>query len=152
MKLSVVGATRRIPGLVNRLQQVASRLGERLGKAHCSASLLLTDDAGIRDLNVRFRRKNEPTDVLSFPSGTPDTGHAGHHLGDIALSLERAAAQATEQAHGVAEEAEILVLHGILHLLGHDHETDSGEMRALETELALELFGEVRGLIARNEG
>jgi probable rRNA maturation factor len=152
VKLAVVGATRRIPGLTARLQALATRLGAALGKEHCTATLMLTDDASIRELNRRFRSKDEPTDVLSFPSGTEDTGEPGHFLGDLAVSLERAAAQAEEHGHGVAEEAEVLLLHGTLHLLGHDHETDGGEMRELETRLATELFGEPRGLIARNGG
>ena len=152
MKLAVVGATRRIPGLTSRLQALALRLGTALAKEHCTATLLLTDDPGIRELNVRFRSKDEATDVLSFPSGTRDDGEAGHYLGDLALSLGRAAAQAEEQGHGISEECEVLLLHGILHLLGHDHETDDGEMRALETSMARELFGDARGLIARTEG
>lgn len=151
MKLTVVGATRRVPGLVPRLTALAARIGRVLGMEHCAASLMLTDDPGIRELNARFREKDEPTDVLSFPSGIEDAGEAGHYLGDLAVSLQRAAAQAEEHGHGVAEETEVLLLHGILHLLGHDHETDAGEMRELEARLALELFGEPRGLIARSE-
>ena len=89
---------------------------------HC----LLTGDRELQSLNREFRRKDYPTDVLSFPSGTSD------RLGDIAISLARARAQAREWKHSLEDEVRILMLHGVLHLTGMDHETDSGEMRRAE--------------------
>ncbi len=94
---------------------------------------LVTPDA-MRALNERWRGKAEPTDVLSFPAdaSAPVTGR---HIGDIALCLEAARAQARKRRHPVAREAALLALHGLLHLLGYDHETDNGEMDELERRL-----------------
>jgi len=89
--------------------------------------------------------------VLSFPSEAGSEQDSGHYLGDLIVSLERAADQASEQGHGLVEEVEVLVLHGVLHLLGHDHESDDGEMRELEAGLARKLFGGTRGLTDRSE-
>lgn len=142
-----MGKTRRVRGLPARLRATALRIGELLGVEDRAVTLLLTDDAGIRRLNAQFRGKDAPTDVLSFPSGEGEGT-----LGDLAMSLDRAAEQAAEQGHGVMDEAEVLLLHGVLHLLGHDHETDRGQMRRLEGRLALDLFGTTRGLIDRTMG
>ena len=84
---------------------------------------LIADDRELRRLNRKFRNQNYATDVLSFPS---DDG------GEIAISLDRAAAQAEEYGHALADEIRILMLHGVLHLTGMDHETDSGEMAKAE--------------------
>lgn len=89
-------------------------------------------DAGIADLNQRFRDTPGATDVLSFAGEA--TGPEPH-LGDVAISLEAAARQAAGERHSLDEEVRLLALHGVLHCLGYDHETDDGEM--LVTELAL---------------
>ena len=94
--------------------------------------VLLTTDAELKRLNRTFRNKNKPTDILSFP--TPPEISA-HHAGDLAISLETAARQATQHGHTLPEELRILILHGLLHLSGMDHETDSGEMAARESTL-----------------
>lgn len=104
---------------------------------------LLTGDETLRRLNREFRAKDEPTDVLSFPSPSPDGG-----LGDIAISVDRAREQAGECGHELSSELQILLLHGVLHLLGHDHETDRGTMRRLETKWRKQL-GLPTGLIER---
>jgi probable rRNA maturation factor len=96
----------------------------------------------LQELNRRFRKKNKPTDVLSFPSGTPRLA------GDIAISADIAAANATALGHSTQTELKVLVLHGLLHLAGYDHETDDGEMRARETSLRRKL-GLPVGLIER---
>jgi probable rRNA maturation factor len=96
----------------------------------------------LQELNRRFRRKNRPTDVLSFPSETPRLA------GDIAISAEIAAANAAELGHSTEAEVKVLILHGLLHLAGYDHETDDGEMRARETALRRQL-GLPVGLIER---
>jgi probable rRNA maturation factor len=88
---------------------------------------LITDDRELRRLNRDFRSKDYPTDVLSFPSG-----EAEGSLGDIAVSCGRAAEQAAVFGHSVSGELRILMLHGILHLIGMDHESDSGEMSRAE--------------------
>jgi len=151
VKAQLLGDERLARSLRPRLAPLLSRLGESLGQPRSTLAVLLTDDEGIRDYNRRFRSVDEPTDVLSFPTGSGDPGASGHYLGDLVISSERAAAQAAEIGHGVEEEIEVLVLHGVLHLLGHDHETDEGQMRSLEARLARELFGGMRGLIERVE-
>jgi len=98
----------------------------------------------MQELNRRYRRKNKPTDVLSFPSGAPGVA------GDIAISLEIAATNATEIGHSLATEVKVLILHGLLHLAGFDHEKDKGEMLAREIAMRRELKLPV-GLIERTE-
>ena len=98
--------------------------------------VLLTSDAELQRLNRIFRRKNKPTDILSFPT-LPELSSA--HAGDLAISLDTAAAQAAAQGHSLPTELRVLLLHGLLHLAGHDHETDSGEMAAREQALRREL-------------
>ena len=98
-------------------------------------TVLLTTDSGIRSLNRRFRKKNKATDVLSFPVDDPTFGQAG----DLAISVDMAARQAGEQGHKLSVELRVLMLHVLLHLSGHDHETDAGEMAALEQKLRAEL-------------
>jgi probable rRNA maturation factor len=102
---------------------------------------LITSDRELRRLNRRFRGKNYATDVLSFPM---DGG------GEIAISLDRAMEQAREYGHAVADEVRILMLHGVLHLAGMDHETDSGEMARAEVRWRRRL-GLPNGLIERAE-
>jgi probable rRNA maturation factor len=108
---------------------------------------LITDDHELRRLNRQFRRKDYATDVLSFPAGDarPD-GRAS--IGEIAISIDRAAAQAKEHGHSLADELRILMLHGALHLAGFDHEKDSGEMRRAEARWR-KRFGLPPGLVER---
>ncbi len=101
----------------------------------------LVGDRAIRGMNRRYRGKDAATDVLAFPSGER-LPEGGVHLGDLAVSWATAARQAERRGHPPAVEVRILLLHGYLHLLGHDHETDGGAMRRLERRLAREL---VRG-------
>ncbi|MGI4854876.1 MAG: rRNA maturation RNase YbeY [Janthinobacterium lividum] len=98
-------------------------------------TVLLCDDTRIKGLNKDFRGKNKATDVLSFPMGENPEGA----LGDLAVSVDTAARQAAEHGHGLDEELRILLLHGLLHLAGLDHEADAGEMRERETELRAKL-------------
>jgi probable rRNA maturation factor len=98
--------------------------------------VLLTSDHELRRLNRTFRGKNKPTDVLSFP--TPEE-IAAEHAGDLAISLDTAARQAESFGHSLGQEVRILLLHGLLHLAGMDHEVDSGEMATREAELRREL-------------
>ncbi len=98
--------------------------------------VLLTTDATVRRLNRDFRGKNKPTDVLSFPA---PPAFADQHAGDLAISLDTAARQAATYSHPLAAEVKILLLHGLLHLAGFDHETDQGEMATREALLRTEL-------------
>ena len=103
--------------------------------------MLLAGDERIRELNNRFRGKNKSTDVLSFPAAPHFAGHSSGsgHAGDLAISLETAARQAGECGHTLEIEVKVLLLHGLLHLAGYDHETDSGEMARKETRLRKKL-------------
>jgi len=102
-------------------------------------SILLTGDERIRELNRQFRKKDKPTDVLSFPAVEWGEGHYKQHLGDLAISLDTAARQAEAFGHSLAAEVKILILHGTLHLAGYDHEQDEGEMARVEARLRKEL-------------
>jgi probable rRNA maturation factor len=117
----------------------------RAAKLKGSASVLLTSSRETRSLNSRFRGKKKATDVLSFPSAL-DNGFAG----DIAVSLDIAARNARSLGHSVGQEVQILVLHGILHLAGYDHEGDEGEMAERERQLRRR-FKLPTGLIEREE-
>ena len=99
-------------------------------------TVAFVSDRAMRELNRRWRGKQGTTDVLSFPSGQEEfEKDEGESLGDVVISVEQAARQAAE--HGLDFEGEVaqLILHGLLHLCGYDHETDSGEMNALELTL-----------------
>ena len=96
-------------------------------------SVMLTSDEGIRLLNRRFRKKNKATDVLSFPAEMPGIA------GDLAISVETALRQAEEMDHSLSAEIKILLLHGLLHLAGYDHEADKGQMARREIALRKQL-------------
>jgi probable rRNA maturation factor len=110
--------------------------------------VLLTTDKEIRRLNREFRHKDKPTDVLSFPAPEPVNGHQPH-AGDLAISAETAARQAAEAGHPLFVELQVLVLHGVLHLAGYDHERDTGQMARKEAALRRQ-FGLGSGLIERS--
>jgi probable rRNA maturation factor len=99
-------------------------------------NVLLTSSAEMKSLNRRFRGKDKPTDVLSFPA-EPDTQK--QFAGEIAISAEIAAHNAWALRHSPAEEVKILVLHGVLHLRGYDHECDNGQMARREEQLRAKL-------------
>ncbi|MBN2387043.1 MAG: rRNA maturation RNase YbeY [Anaerolineales bacterium] len=84
-------------------------------------TLVLTGDERIRTLNREYRAMDAPTDVLSFAAGEIDPETGRMYLGDVILSMERAEAQAEALGHDLAEEVQLLIVHGVLHLLGHDH-------------------------------
>jgi probable rRNA maturation factor len=101
-------------------------------------SLLITDDEAIRELNRRFRGVDAPTDVLAFDAGAEEhfvsAPESAHYLGDVVISYQRALAQAEELGHVVAEEVKLLVIHGILHLLGYDHQEEAAGQKMRERE------------------
>ena len=111
-----------------------------------TVNLLITDNLEMRSLNRRFRGKDAATDVLSFPA-VP--GLPGKLAGDLAISADLAKIGAREFGHPVAEEIKILILHGVLHLAGYDHESDGGKMARREARLREE-FRLPPGLISRN--
>ncbi len=112
-------------------------------------TVLLASDATIRDLNGRFRGKDEATDVLSFPAEPLKNTRAAERVaGDVAIGMETARRQAVEQGHALGTEIKVLILHGLLHLAGYDHETDAGKMQRRERQLRARL-GLPQGLIER---
>ncbi len=122
--LSKSGMTR----FLNRARTAVGLEGE--------VDVLLADDSTLRRLNKTFRGKNKATDVLSFPAPAEI---AQAHAGDLAISLETALRQAATYGHSLRDEVRILLLHGLLHLSGLDHETDNGEMAMREAKLRREL-------------
>ncbi len=134
------GAPVRVPGLAAWLVGIAPRA------ARGTVTLVVTSDRRIRGLNRTWRGQDKATDVLSFPAGD-DPGPAPH-LGDIVISRETAAHQARHEGHSLATELRVLALHGLLHLLGYDHERDSGRMARIERRLRRQ-GGLPAGLIER---
>jgi len=124
------------------VERFASRLEAEVANMQ-PFGCLITGDADLRRLNREFRGLDYPTDVLSFPAAAP-----ADYLGDLAISLGRARAQAREFGHDIEKEVEILMLHGVLHLLGFDHETDRGQMARAEKRWRTRL-GLPNGLIER---
>jgi probable rRNA maturation factor len=110
---------------------LAELVGE-LAPAHDSFAVRLVGERTMRAYNRDFRGTDKSTDVLSFPG---ESGPDGRHLGDVVIAVPRAAAQARERGHSLRREIRLLVLHGLLHCLGHDHERDGGEMERLERRL-----------------
>ena len=135
----------RAPGLAQWLQSVAP------AKARGAVSVAVVPDARVRALNRDYRRKDTPTDVLSFPADSHDhrpAADATTFLGDIVIAADVARRQAREAGHSLQTELRILALHGLLHLLGYDHEQDTGQMARLERRLRRE-GGLREGLIER---
>lgn len=104
-------------------------------------TVLITSDRGIRKLNRQYRDKNKATDVLSFPAAQPKDARRTQVkvAGDLAISIDMAARQALVLDHPLATELKVLMLHGLLHLAGFDHEADKGEMAARELALRRKL-------------
>jgi probable rRNA maturation factor len=119
----------------------------RAARLKGTVNVLVTSSAEMKALNRRFRAKDKPTDVLSFPA-EPDAPK--NFAGEIAISAEIAAQNARALGHSPAQEVKILVLHGILHLRGYDHECDNGEMARREQQLRVALHLPA-GLIERAE-
>ena len=122
-------SARRVAGWAETVLAAASPRGGR------TVSVLLCGDARMRRLNRDFRGIDRSTDVLSFPSGEPS------FLGDVAIAVPYAARQARKRGHPLDREVQLLLVHGVLHLLGHDHETDRGEMFRLQRRLVTRAFG-----------
>ena len=108
------------------------KLVEELAPAADSVGVRFAGDRTVRRLNRDFRDRDKATDVLSFPG---EESPAGRHLGDIVISIPTAERQAEERGATLEEEVKLLLLHGVLHCLGYDHETDRGEMERLERRL-----------------
>jgi len=110
--------------------ELGKNILNQIGRGGSSATIAFVSDRKSRELNRTFRGIDKPTDVLSFPSGD-----GGPDLGDIAVSIETAKIQARQNGLSLEREIAQLILHGLLHLCGYDHETDKGEMNRLELQL-----------------
>ena len=121
-------------------QTVCENVHEAFGGTFATA---LISDRRMKELNSLFRGKSETTDVLSFPANResfePETDGGNHFLGDIVISAEQAQRQAKSNRLSLEREIKQLILHGLLHLCGYDHERDNGEMNARELELRKKL-------------
>lgn len=129
-------------GHVADLEAVAGQVLKAFGLDEAELSVVLCDDAFIHPLNRDWRGKDRPTDVLSFAQREGEEADEDDPvLGDVVISLETAARQAAERGHSTAHELRVLLVHGICHLLGYDHEEDdeAEEMEALERDLLAEL-------------
>lgn len=134
--VDVVNRQRKLPLNCERWRAFAERALQAVPAKDAGATVAFVSDRLMRGLNRRWRGKSGTTDVLSFPSGQEEFEKGeGTSLGDVVISVEQAARQAAE--HGLDFEGEVqqLILHGLLHLCGYDHETDGGEMNALELRL-----------------
>jgi probable rRNA maturation factor len=120
---------------------------KRAAKLRGAVTILVTSSRELRRLNHRFRGNDKPTDVLSFPAGMISKGR---FAGDVAISADMAAQNARRFGHSPAEEVKVLALHGLLHLAGYDHESDSGTMARREARLR-EQLGLPVALIERNQ-
>lgn len=132
-----------------RVTRVANATLAAVYQPRRSLTVVFVSDRKIRDLNRKFRRKAHSTDVLAFALEDPGSARslpAGEqtgsdkYLGDIVVSAETALRQAKEAGHSFYREVDELVLHGVLHLCGYDHETDSGQMNRLERKLRTKLL------------
>ncbi len=127
------------------LESFLRRAKNELGLEEAGVTVCLVSDAEIARLNERFRKKKGPTDVLSFPTvarrravrlrRSSKTSKARDYLGDIAISPATARRYAGKNGRKLSSELRVLILHGLLHLLGYDHETDRGEMDRIERKL-----------------
>jgi len=127
------------------LESFLRRVKRELGLKKSEVTVCLVSDAAMARLNQNFRNKEGPTDVLSFPATArrrpvrmrrgSKTAKAGAYLGDIAISPATARRYARKNGRKLSSELQVLILHGFLHLLGYDHETDRGEMDRVERKL-----------------
>ncbi|MCX5730480.1 MAG: rRNA maturation RNase YbeY [Deltaproteobacteria bacterium] len=136
------------PALARRVRARARLLLAELGRPQASLSILLTTDGRIRTLNRRWRSVDHATDVLSFPAHRPPGG--GPELGDLAISLDTARRRASRAGRSLGDEVDRYLVHGLLHLVGHDHlrPADARAMARVEDEL-LGLAGMVTAALGR---
>jgi probable rRNA maturation factor len=147
---NVVILRKKIAGLSSSTLERFVLRARRFVRLRDPVNVLVTNSAELRSLNQRFRRADKVTDVLSFPALPSRSRQAKRIAGDVAVSADIARENASRFGHSVADEVKILVLHGILHLAGFDHERDNGKMARKESQLRLRLKLE-GGLIARTQ-
>jgi probable rRNA maturation factor len=134
--IEVVNRQRKLPLDCERWRAFTEKVLKVVPASGAGVTVAFVSDRVMRVLNRRWRGKRGTTDVLSFPAGQDEFEKvAGATLGDVVISVEQAARQAGEHGLTFDEEVAQLILHGLLHLCGYDHETDDGEMNALELRL-----------------
>lgn len=142
-KPNIINRQRKYSVSIPRLEKFSRDLCQYLKLCHCHFTLVLSNDERIRHLNRIFRHKDQSTDILSFPcspTDQKDDPFENHCLGDMMVSVETAYRQAIQHGHSLEREIDILLIHGVLHLLGYDHETDQGQMRRKERRLQRHLL------------
>ena len=131
----IVNRQRRVPVAIRPLQQFYERARGELGFAPESVTIQLISDKTMARLNQTYRKKRGPTDVLSFPANGARPAKGAQYIGDIAIAPETARRNARRYSRSLPLEMRILILHGMIHLAGFDHENDHGEMERLERHL-----------------
>ncbi len=142
----ILNRQRRIPLAVKSLARFSERVQRELGFPEESVTICFVSDPVMARMNRKFRDKQGPTDVLSFPArhararqprSGPRAMQTGpdHYMGDVVISPETARRYARRRSHGLASELRVLILHGMIHLAGYDHENDNGQMMHLERRL-----------------
>ena len=140
----IINRQRRVTVALPPLRQFYERARVELGFAPESVGIQLISDPAMARLNETYRQKKGPTDVLSFPANGSRTAHDAEYVGDIAISPETARRNARRFARSLPDEMRILILHGMIHRAGYDHETDHGEMDRLERRLRKRLGVDAR--------
>ncbi|HXU32639.1 MAG TPA: rRNA maturation RNase YbeY [Thermoanaerobaculia bacterium] len=138
-EIAILNPNRYPEAAVRHLRPWLERLLDEIAPEATSFGVRFAGDRELRRANRDYRGKDYATDVLSFPGEEGDG-----HLGDVLISVPRARHQALEAGHGPEREVEILLLHGVLHCLGHDHETDDGAMERLERRLRKKFLSSAR--------
>jgi probable rRNA maturation factor len=134
--IEVINRQRHLPIDCKRWQEFTSKALRKIGSKDQSVTVVFVSDRGIRRLNKLYRGKNKKTDVLSFPAEQDEFEKLLEStLGDVVISVDRAEEQALENGLDLDTEIAQLILHGLLHLHGYDHETDNGEMNRIELRL-----------------
>src|SRR5271157_2580694 len=133
LEKKVVLLEHNIPEVRARALSLFAGRAQRALRLKGEVNVRIASNRELQKLNRRFRKKDKPTDVLSFSTAMPKLA------GDIAISADIAAANAADIGHSIETELKVLILHGLLHLAGYDHETDNGEMQLLEIELRQQL-------------
>ena len=142
----ILNRQRQIPLAVKPLARFSERVQRELGFPEESVAICFVSDPAMARINLKFRAKQGPTDVLSFPARQNRTrkarsfagrkaADAGYYIGDIVISPQTARRHARRRSQGLAAELRVLILHGMIHLAGYDHENDNGEMMHLERRL-----------------
>lgn len=148
-EIDLLNPNRYAPLGTRRLRPWLRAVVASLAPAADSLAVRFVSDREMRRLNRRYRRRDRPTDVLSFAGDLADGGDLPRvpgmprHLGDVVVSIPTARRQAAARGHGVERELRLLLLHGVLHCLGYDHETDGGTMARLERRLRKRLIDDV---------